>query len=71
MDGLDRRKRLLAMLAGIKNQIEKGHYLNVHFRAFELANDAWKEHVLANARIGSEAVRSPGGAVLDESRDDN
>ena len=60
---------LLAEARGIKEQIEKEHYLNVHFRAFELADHAWKLHIRANAIVGSRKVNSPGGAVLDPSRD--
>lgn len=56
-------------LAGLEDQIEKGHFLNVHFRAFKLANDAWLEHIRQNAIGGSRAANSPGGAVLDDDRD--
>lgn len=64
------QNKLLAELAGIRDQIEKGHYLNVHFRAFRLSHDAWQEHIRQNAVSGSRAHNSPGGAVLDEERDD-
>jgi len=43
----------MAALAGLKDQVRKGHYLNVHFRAFELAHEAWQEHIRQNAVIGS------------------
>lgn len=60
------QKKLLAMLAGIEDQIRKRQYLNAHFRAFELAGDAWQEHIRANARMGSRQSGSPPGAVLDD-----
>ena len=63
------QEKLLAMVRGISDQIEKEHWLNVHFRAFELANDSWKEHIRANARTGSRQHNSPAGAVLDDKRD--
>ena len=63
------QERLLSQLVGLRAQIEKQHYLNVHFRAFRLANDAWHEHVLGNARAGAREGHSPGGAVLDDARD--
>jgi len=61
--------KALAELDGLREQIEKGHWLNVHFRAFRLAWDAWQNHVFVNAQSGSESSNSPGGAVLDEDRD--
>jgi hypothetical protein len=61
--------RLLLELVGLHDQIEKGHYLNVHFRAFRLAHDAWLEHIRQNALSGSRSGHSPGGAVLDDQRD--
>lgn len=63
------QSKLLCELAGIRDQIRKGHYLNVHFRAFRLAHDAWQEHIRQNAVAGSRAGHSPGGAVLDNDRD--
>ncbi|KKN78835.1 hypothetical protein LCGC14_0346070 [marine sediment metagenome] len=60
------QKKLLAETEGIIDQIKKQHWLNVHFRAFELANNAWKEHIRANARVGAKEVDSPAGAVLDD-----
>lgn len=59
---------MLIELAGIEDQIKKGHYLNVHFRAFKLADIAWKEHIRMNAVHGSGSVNSPAGAVLDDER---
>lgn len=64
------QKKLMVELEGLKDQVEKGHFLNVHFRAFRLAWDAWQEHIRQNALSGSRAVHSPGGAVLDDDRDD-
>lgn len=61
--------RAMCDLAGLRDQIEKEHWLNVHFRAFQLAHEAWQNHVRANARVGAKAVGSPGGAVLDGERD--
>lgn len=62
--------KLLAMAQGLHDQIRKQHWLNVHFRAFELANDAWSLHVRTNAKIGAKAVNSPPGAVLDDNREE-
>ena len=64
------QKKLLASVDGIANQIKKNHWLNVHFRAFELANEAWTEHIRTNARAGANEHNSPAGAVLDNERDD-
>lgn len=64
------QKALLVQLDGLRDQIEKGHFLNVHFRAFRLSHDAWLEHIRVNAVSGSRAVHSPGGAVMDDERDD-
>ena len=58
------QNKALCELTGLKDQIGKQHWLNVHFRAFELADFAWKQHVFANARVGAKAVNSPDGAVL-------
>lgn len=64
---------MLVELRGIEDQIRKGHHLNVHFRAFQLAHRAWMEHIRVNAvtgaRGGHVAGRGPGGAVLDDDRD--
>ena len=60
------QRQLLIELDGLRDQIHKGHFLNVHFRAFQLAHAAWMEHVRQNAVTGA---REPGGireAVLDE-----
>jgi hypothetical protein len=38
-------------LQGIEDQIEKSQWLNVHFRAFQLANLAWQKHIEANATL--------------------
>lgn len=60
------QQQMLIELNGLRDQIEKGHYLNVHFRAFQLAHAAWQEHIRQNAVTGA---RTPGGvreAVLDE-----
>ncbi len=62
------QQKLLSMVNGIVDQIKKEHWLNVHFRAFELACDSWAEHIRANARTGSKQARSPAGAVLDNNR---
>jgi len=62
------QQKLLVELHGLKDQIEKGHYLNVHFRAFQLAHEAWQEHIRQNAIGGSRQVNSPAGAVLDDDR---
>jgi len=64
------QKKLLAGLKGIEDQIKKCHFLNVHFRAFQLANEAWQEHIRCNAMSGSEQCNSPAGAVMDNNRDD-
>ena len=56
-------------ISGLIDQIDKHHWLNVHFRAFQMAADAWKLHVLANARTGARESNSPAGAVLDSERD--
>ncbi len=63
------QKRALVDLEGLRDQIEKEHWLNVHFRAFQLANEAWQHHIRANAIHGSRDHHSPGGAVLDGERD--
>jgi len=62
------QQKLLVELHGLKDQIEKGHYLNVHFRAFHLAHEAWQEHIRQNALSGSRQANSPAGAVLDDDR---
>jgi len=64
------QQRLLLELHGLRDQIEKGHFLNVHFRAFQLAGMAWQEHIRQNAIDGSRDCNSPAGAVLDDERDD-
>jgi hypothetical protein len=68
------QKRLLMELEGIADQIKKGHYLNVHFRAFQLSNSSWQEHIRQNAvrcaRGGEIAGVGPAGAVLDDERAD-
>lgn len=58
------QEKLLAELRGLEDQIRKGHFLNTHFRAFRLANDAWQEHIRQNALAG----HGPPGAVLDDER---
>jgi len=63
------QEQAIVKLKGIKDQVEKEHWLNVHFRAFELADMAWKEHIRANAITGSDVCNSPGGAVLHPKRD--
>lgn len=60
------QKKMLISVAGIREQIGKEHWLNVHFRAFELADEAWKEHIRVNAELGAREVNSPPGAVLDD-----
>lgn len=65
------QQKLLAELRGLEEQIQKGHFLNVHFRAFRLANDAWQEHIRQNAIGGARIYNSPAGAVLDNKRDDD
>lgn len=67
--GTPEQDKLKAEVRGILDQINKEHWLNVHFRAFELSHDAWRQHILANARGGSRQCGSPGGAVLDNERD--
>lgn len=64
------QEKALADLRGLEDQIYKQHFLNVHFRAFELAYEAWREHIRLNAVTGSRKVQSPAGAVLDNERDD-
>lgn len=64
------QRQALLELVGLKDQIEKEHWLNVHFRAFKLASLGWDSHILANAQIGSKSFHSPGGAVLDNERED-
>ena len=59
------QEKLLAMVRGIEDQIMKEHWLNVHFRAFRLSGEAWKEHIISNAQAGARKVNSPAGAVLD------
>ena len=59
------QQKLLVELEGIADQIRKEHYLNVHFRAFTLAYEAWHEHIRQNAVVGSRHVNSPAGAVGD------
>ena len=44
------QRRMLLELHGIRNQILKDQYLNAHFRAFTLADQAWKEHIRINSR---------------------
>ena len=62
------QQKLLVELEGIADQIRKEHYLNVHFRAFTLAYQAWQERaaIRQNAMVGSRQVNSPAGAVGDE-----
>lgn len=64
------QKAMLLELHGLEDQICKGHFLNVHFRAFKLAYAAWQEHIRQNAVSGSRAGNSPAGAVLDDDRTD-
>lgn len=64
------QNQLLAELHGLEDQIRKGHFLNAHFRAFQLSHAAWMEHIRQNAVSGSRRCHSPGGAVLDGDRDD-
>ena len=63
---------MIVELRGLEEQIRKGHYLNVHFRAFQLAYSAWMEHIRQNAVTGARggfvAGVGPGGAVLDGDR---
>jgi hypothetical protein len=59
------QEKLLVEVAGISDQIKKGHYLNVHFRAFELAYNSWREHVRQNAITGAKRCGSPMGAVME------
>lgn len=66
----DEQLKAIADLHGLRDQIEKQHWLNVHFRAFKLSHEAWQHHILANARGGSRAVNSPAAAVLDDERED-
>jgi hypothetical protein len=66
--GVD-NEALRLKLSELEDQIAKGHWLNVHFRAFELAYDAWKLHIRANAQLGARYCGSLGGAVLDAARD--
>ena len=65
------QEKAITELYGIEDQIQKRHWLNVHFRAYQLANDAWKEHIRLNAETRAREVNSPGGAVLDPERDGN
>lgn len=64
------QQRLLLELHGLRDQIEKGHFLNVHFRAFQLAHAAWQKHIRQNAVARSRSCNSPAGAVLDDERSD-
>lgn len=64
------QKKLLVDVRGLEDQIRKEHYLNVHFRAFQLAHEAWQEHIRQNAITGSRTVNSPAGSVLDDERAD-
>lgn len=62
------QQQMLVELAGLRDQIEKGHYLNVHFRAFQLSHAAWMEHTRQGA---AASHRTPGGlpqSVLEEPR---
>lgn len=65
-------EQMLVELHGIEDQIRKGHHLNVHFRAFQLAHAAWQEHIRANAVAGARggfvSGTSPPSAVLDDER---
>lgn len=65
-----KQEKAMSELRGLKDQIEKQHWLNIHFRAFQLANYAWQQHILVNAQLGAERVNSPSGAVLDDKRED-
>ena len=60
------QERMFVSLRGIEDQIRKDHYLNVHFRAFELADAAWKEHIRQSAVPTARQHNAPKGAVLDE-----
>lgn len=50
------QRQMLIELHGIADQIRKGHYLNVHFRAFQLAHASWQEHIRQNAMRGARAT---------------
>lgn len=39
--------KAFAGLVGLRDQVQKEHWLNVHFRAFELSHAAWQFHILA------------------------
>ena len=64
----DRKELLLLQLEGLRDQIEKGHFLNVHFRAFKLGYEAWQEHIRVSAAIGARKGpgKSPMGALLED-----
>jgi hypothetical protein len=64
------QEKMLAELRGLEDQIMKCHFLTVHFRAFQLANESWQEHIRQNALSGSRRAQSPAGAVLDDERKD-
>ncbi len=65
MSDIDRDK-MMRQLEQCADQVNKQHWLNIHFQAFEIANDAWKLHILANARTGAKQCGSPLAAVLVE-----
>lgn len=60
------QRSMLIDIAGLEDQICKGHHLNVHFRAFDLAHKSWMEHIRQNAVAGARSGNSPLGAVLDD-----
>lgn len=64
----EKKAALLLHLEGIRDQIEKGHFLNVHFRAFRLGYEAWQEHIRVSAATGARNTsgRSPMGALLED-----
>lgn len=39
------QEKAIKDIRGLRDQIKKGHWLNVHFRAVELAYFAWKQYI--------------------------
>jgi len=51
------QRRMLLELRCLRDQIKKGHFLNVHFRAFALSDMAWKAHIAASSSANRAGLR--------------
>lgn len=53
------QKKAVKETEGITDQIGKQNWLNVHFRAFSLSHDAWRNHIAANDAILASTRERP------------